>query len=495
MGPLCGSARAADTLWEFTPYRVQILVAADADAALTASLVADVGRDVQDRIEAVVGAPWETETIAAPPGVVHAVRWRWGAVTADDLPRESPDFDKAMLVRVARRGSGYDVAVRDFDLRARVLGAPVERSVAQRSLLGSVAADLVLEAFAPLAQVEVVETKTCQVRLRAAALPMRDPTLPVLTRAEVFLPAMRSNNSDGSLKSARVIPWTFLVPEPPGSAAPAAAAAKAGDAKEKPADVAAASPRPPDPTGVHCRIHSGLRNALSARRRGRTEQLALAVRPPRAATRLELYSALDDDYPLAGYHVHAQGPFSAATTPLGLTDNRGGIEVPPADDHPLRLMIIKNGDEPVARLPVLVGWEPSLKALVTNDEQRLRVEGFITGLQERVVDTVARRELLLARIRVRLQSGRVDEADALFQRVKALPTLSDFLGELQRFERTAQTNDQRQKRKIDKLFADTRQVLDKHLAEKPVNDVAAQLAAAKGAGTASAPPPQGAGGL
>ncbi len=226
---------------------------------------------------------------------------------------------------------------------------------------------------------------------------------------------------------------------------------------------------------------------------GARSNLALAVRPPRSGTRLELFSAYETDYPLAGYHVHAQGPFSAATTPLGLTDNRGGIQIPPADDHPLRLMIIKNGDEPVARLPVLVGWEPSLKALVTNDEQRLRVEGFITGLQERAVDTVARRELLLARIRVRLQSGRVDEADALFQRVKALPALSDFLGELQRFERTAQTNDQRLKRKIDKLFADTRQVLEKHLAEKPVNDIAAQLAAAKG--TASVPPPQGAGGL
>jgi hypothetical protein len=144
------------------------------------------------------------------------------------------------------------------------------------------------------------------------------------------------------------------------------------------------------------------------------------------------------------------------------------------------LLIIKNGDEPVAKLPVLAGWEPSLRALVTNDEQRLRVEGFITGLQERAVDTVARRELLLARVRLRLQAGRVPDADALFERVKALPTLTEFQQELQAFERTVQTNDPRLRRKIDKLLTDTRQVLEKHLAEKPVSEVAALLAAAKG---------------
>jgi hypothetical protein len=238
--------------------------------------------------------------------------------------------------------------------------------------------------------------------------------------------------------------------------------------------------QPPDPAIVPCRVHSGLRSPLSARRRGRTEQLAVAVNPPRAATRLELYSAFEADYPLAGYQVYAQSPDSAATTLLGLTDNRGAVQVPPADEHPLRLLIIKNGDEPVAKLPVLAGWEPSLRALVTNDEQRLRVEGFITGLQERAVDTVARRELLLARVRLRLQAGRVPDADALFERVKALPTLTEFQQELQAFERTVQTNDPRLRRKIDKLLTDTRQVLEKHLAEKPVSEVAALLAAAKG---------------
>ncbi len=490
-GLFVGVAKAAGDqgLWEFTPYRVQVLVTVDDDATMTTALAADLQRDVQERIEAVVGAPWDVETIPAPPTVAHAVRWRYGALLAEDLPRESLDFDKAMFVRVSRSGSGYRVAARDFDLQARVLGSAVVHDVAQRSLLGPIAADAVLEAFAPLARVEVVKQKTSEVRLRAAALPTRDPELPVLTRAKVFVPVLRSNNSDGSLKAARVIPWTFLAAEPPGRAA----TEPGPGAKEKPQD--GAKPQPPDPATVQCRIHTGLRSPLSSRRRGRTEQLAVAVNPPRAATRLELFSASETDYPLAGYQVYAQTPDSPATTLLGLTDNRGVIQVPPADEHPLRLLIIKDGDEPVARLPVLAGWEPSLRALVTNDEQRLRVEGFITGLQERAVDTVARRDLLLARVRVRLQSGRVDEADALFQRVKALPTLTDFQQELQSFERTAQTNDPRLKRKIDKLFADTRQVLEKHLAEKQVDELAAQLSAAKGTGTASVPAAPGTGGL
>jgi hypothetical protein len=161
------------------------------------------------------------------------------------------------------------------------------------------------------------------------------------------------------------------------------------------------------------------------------------------------------------------------------------------------VLIVKNGGEPVARLPVLAGWEPSLRAMVTNDEQRLRVEGFITGLQERAVavDTVARRELLMARMRAHLRSARVPQAEALFQQLKALPGLNEFRQELQTFERSVLTNDPRLKRKIDKLLADTRQVLETHLAEQRVNDLANELQGAKGsAGTASAAVPSGTGG-
>jgi len=467
------------TLWEYTPYRVQILVAVDDDPAKTGELAAELGRDVQQRIEASVGSPWDVETSPAPAAVAFAVRWRFDAITAEDLPRKSLDFDKVLIIRVGRQGSGYRVWARDFDVRARVLGAPVAHDVAQRGLLGPAAADALLEAFAPLAEIEQVKDKHSELRLRGAALPTRDPELTTLTQGTVFMPVMRFNNSDGSLKSARVLPWTFLAVEPP-----AAPASNTASAAKEPTTLTV--PAPADRGAVRCRIYSGLRNPLSARRRGRTEQLAVAVSPRPGTTRLELVSATEPDYPLAGYEVHAQPPGSAATTLLGLSDNRGSIEIPPSDEHPLRVLLVKNGGEPVARLPVLPGWEPSLKALVNNDEQRLRVEGFIIGLQERVVDTVARRELLLARSRARLRSGQVQEADKFLQQAKALPTLNQFQQELQVFERTVQTNDPRLKRKIDKLLADTRQVLDKHLAEGPLNELAAEIKTASG--TASTPP-------
>jgi len=59
---------------------------------------------------------------------------------------------------------------------------------------------------------------------------------------------------------------------------------------------------------------------------------------PRGGTRLELFSATEPDYPLAGYQVYSQGPDSAATTLLGLTDGVGAIQIPPADGPPLRLL-------------------------------------------------------------------------------------------------------------------------------------------------------------
>ena len=69
---LSATARA-QTVWEVTPYRVQILVGFAAAPELTPRLRADLCRSLAERIDAVVGAPWDAQIAPAPHDVQLAL--------------------------------------------------------------------------------------------------------------------------------------------------------------------------------------------------------------------------------------------------------------------------------------------------------------------------------------------------------------------------------------------------------------------------------------
>ena len=83
-------------------------------------------------------------------------------------------------------------------------------------------------------------------------------------------------------------------------------------------------------TDVGCRLQSGMRTPLSARRRGRVEPLALRIAPPQAATRLTLQSRVDTTQVLPGYDIYESTEGSQPAKWLGRTDWRGTLEIPPA---------------------------------------------------------------------------------------------------------------------------------------------------------------------
>ena len=258
---------------------------------------------------------------------------------------------------------------------------------------------------------------------------------------------MRYEQRDGSARSIRHLPWSYL-----------------------------ATTELVQPV-VHCRMYSGLRSALSGRRRGRVRQLALAVKPNGRSTRVELFDRTKPDVPLEGYEVYGYGPDSPETTLLGYTDRLGGITVAPGG-HALRLLIFKNGGEFLARLPLIPGLEPVARAPVANDDQRLQIEGFIDGLQKEVIEVVTRREVYMHIIRARLEAGEKEKATELLQRLLDLPSRDTYLARLRARERLVFTNDDRVQRKVQQLFADTRELLNRYLDPAPVDKVATEVRAA-----------------
>lgn len=452
-----GAASAgAQTVWELTPYRLQIVLGVAPSPTLSSGLEADLRTALVERTDALVGAPWRIAVVAAPPALEHQMIRAIERVTVGSLPRKSLDGDKVILLAVAPAPDGYRLAARELDVRTLLWGTTVSGRVWQVAKLRDAALDVMFSAFRPLGRVERVEGKQVGLRLKALGLPSRDVSPASVGPGDVFLPVIRYNDREGRLRKDKQgnviypwpVDWTFLTVE------------------------SVADKR------VQCRLQTGYRTPLSSRRRGRFEQLALAVIPPRKPSVLTLTSRSAAAKPLAGYDVYVRGAESEQAVLLDRTDRRGRISVPPAAS-PLRILLVRSGRETLARLPVVPGLLPELVAEVANDDRRLEVEGLITGLQEEMVDLVTRREVLFARARARIEAGEFGEAEELLRQLRALPTSAEFALILSAEQRKLHSEDPAAQAKIDAMFQDTQKLVQKYLDKAPIEAIHRELRKAR----------------
>ena len=470
----CPAAVRAQSVWELTPYRVRVLV----DAADLPELRAGADRlaeELSPRLENLLGAAWQVETAGVRAPLVttdaplmtkgaltprpHVWRLPAGATDAARLPGawRKGDPDKVLMLRVEPAADGWRLDAREWDAATWRLGPVLAYPVRHPAKLRDTAVRAVLEAFRPLARIDRVETgpdgQRTVLRLRAGGLPTRDPELHLVHAGQLFCPVIRLNDREGRLRRDREgnpilpqpVPWTFLVAE----------------------GVEAAE--------VPCRVETGLGAPLSASRRGRTEQLALGVVPRLEPTRLTLLARREPHHPIAGYQVFLQRPGEKATRPVGRTDRAGSVEVAPTGD-PLAILLVRSGQQLLARLPVVAGSAGELTAYVPDDTERLEAEAFVTALQEELVDTVTRREVLLARAEAQLEAGRLDEARQLRDRLHQLPDRETLRRRLTTRRSQLRSSDPHVQRQIETLFGDTSKLLDRHLDPAPVDALSQSLA-------------------
>ena len=470
-----GSA-AAQSVWELTPYRIQLIPAAASAPELTPALEEDLSADLLWRIDAVVGAPWDVTLATATPALRRAMIADVDNVAIEALPEDSLQFDKVMLLVVLPAATGYEVTACELDVRTRTWNTPVRVPAWQAAKLRDAAFQAVRHAFAPLGQVASVDddNKVVTLRLRACGLPPRDRTFVPAAPGVLFQPVIRHEDREGKLRGIVPLPWTFLRVRRVLQAA------------------------------VECDLYTGLRTPLSGRRRGQWEQLALAVVPPNRPTRLTLMSRVNPKQVLVGYDVYVQSPDSTATESLGRTDRKGSVTVQP-DGDPLRLLLVKHGGMLLARLPTVPGiqqwpkvkrkepttrWrlgrapmasgmEEPLLADVPDDDQRLAAEGFILGLQEDLVDLVTRHEVLVAQAKARLKAKEIDEADALIRQLGRLKTRDQLARELDQQNDKTYSDDDGVQRQINGMFDNTQKLLKEYLDPKVIEGLSDELAGAR----------------
>lgn len=432
------------TQWEFSPYEIRLAIVMAPETNLN---VDDWGDQLQSRAAAVVGAVWRLQLETPPEALRHALLAGSWPPEISLIPEPWLAADKVILLAVTDRER--QLTAMELDVATRIWSPRLQARVDQPQMLDSAARQLMLEVFSPLARIEDVSGATAKLRIRGGSLPPRDPDVQLLRPEDYLIPVMRFLDREGIARRITPLDWTFLqVQEVAGPAA-------------------------------ESKIYSGLRSPLSARTRGRVERLALAIPRFTGTTQLQLHLPGESAEPLVGYSVYSHAPEVKQTELLGKTDRQGMVTIPAADSF-LRILLVKHGDEILARLPLIPGLYPRLTAELPADDDRLYFEGVVIGLQESLVDLVSRREVLIGRVRGLIEAGKLEEAGELISQLRDIRNQQErFMLGLEEKRRQVRTNDPRMRARVERLFGDTKNLMAQYFDEGPLNRLEADYAEAR----------------
>lgn len=505
------SAWRGQAAWEYRPYQIAVWLLLDRASPHATTIANELADWLPRRSEAVFGAAWRIDVQTAPSSLgrladlakLPSLTWETLLPTPSKDKSEIPPSDletkdKIFLVQIANLDGVAQILVREVDVRTRQVGPLVRRTSASRATLPLAVWDALVGSFAPLARVERVDGQEVTARLRSGGLwtsPLATRWMPdvqgasepqiteeqmgqeVTNRwpggAAAFSLVLRRNQRDGRPEAGGIQPlaWTLLEVQQHEGAL------------------------------VRCRLHSAFRSVLPPRGSTRLERLALAVQPVESSTTLILRSS-GDGKPLVGYELYlaprAEGGTEAGEVVgpqevpdktgsqegsqprlvrLGVTDERGRVVLPGGQGN-VALLLVRHGQQLLARLPLVPGQSGPLEVALPDDDPRLIAQALSQSIIVRSLDLVALREVLAARFRALVRAGQPEEARQLLESLRRLPSRSDLSRDLERFRQQISSPDRLTQARIDRLFAETQKVLlQRPLSEELVLELSRELAA------------------
>jgi hypothetical protein len=436
---------SAPVAWEMLPYRIQLLTAVEVDASLPPRLEQELPADVAARVPSVVGGAWRLEASAAPAELRHRILHSIAGVTAEDLPAAAKKGDKVILLGVAAGENGYVVRARELDLVTGLWNTTVTRKVRQGIAVKQEALWCLLSAFAPQAHIEKVEDNIVTLKLRAAALARKDGGQSLIPSGTVFRPVLVKSDARGSIVPgpAEPIGWTYLIPT---------------DTKTSSSPFTA-------------RIETGLSGTVVPEYHPTRLRLALGVSPSQESTKVKLV-AEGNAAPLEGYEVAAHEPEVAGKAEAILSLGRSGpdgIVVVPPSLKAVRMLLIRHGEEVLARLPLVPGMAEEFTISLADDQPRLAIESALNHVQDELVDLVARREVLASRIKAATTAGNSAAADKLKEQLRKLPSVDLLLAELGKQQQPAEALEGPARQKMLQKLANIRKLAEKLKSENPAS--------------------------
>lgn len=445
---LCWPAKAQG-VWDLLPYRVELWVAVPSNEPWVQPVLNECLRHLQEDVDRWIGPVWNYELRLVEPKIARQLlRGKsWNRELWPEHWTQVEHPDKAIVLTLTRDDLGFfHLAAQELDLRSQSWGPKIVRQIGGAHLLTQGLFEAVCEAFCPTARLVSLdlEAKTAQLRVRGGGLELPGGSLRLNFPGQVYRIFVRYNDRLGRAIRIQDIPFSYLLAEKTEGAV------------------------------ISAKLISAFRSPLSARRRGRVEQLFVATRAHLPATRLVCQDRAEPDRPLRAYWVYRQSVEGKETTLVGTTDDSGSILVPNTGEG-LIVLWIKNGQVPLARLPLVPGAEEEVVAHLPRDEERLEAEAFVLGLQEELLDLVTRRQILLTRAEWYLRAGERDRARQMLEELRSLQKVDDFRRYLLLNRKRLIASDPLAQKRIDQMFAKTEELLRAYLDPQPIETLAAKL--------------------
>ncbi len=460
--PLPGDLQAAEQkYWELSPYRIHLQVAVDTSVRPQMSLENILASRLSDRVDATLSPLWSLELAVTTGAAKHQLlealspSRKEKPLPWNEVPENQKSFDKLMLLTIEAKPDGYRLRCQELDCLTRRWGPLLERTVAQRGMLPEASLQLLCDAFAPLATVRSLhesgdpeDENQVELRFKGSELPSKHSETLFQQSGDVYQPIVRRTDRTGELMSNGIqeVPWTYLT---------------LGEAHE------------------NCwrgDVHTGMRRPFGVRRHGQSQQLAIALRHPPTTTHVRFYARHDPSQGLAGYEVYQRDQEGQKPHLLGVTDASGMIPVQPGNT-PVTTLLLRSDGRLLAKVPVVPGALPTMEVPIADDTARLRAQARLSEVREQLIDLVARRNILMARVRDRLGKGKLSEAQQLMEQLDALPGRSQFNQVISSAEKDkgSRSDDAKVQARIEKMFADTRSLLGRFLDTRPISELQTEV--------------------
>ena len=445
---------AAQSTWEVTPYQLVVWWDADDCPELNPNWLGALNAKLTAELRTHFVGVCDVHVQRAPEQARLVIRREMSHLTREQMLALDPDLskqDKLFLVSLQVERQSFRIRTREFDCLLAHFGPVDQRQVNSLGLVTSQITTMITDSFSPVVRIHRVTDNVAKTKLRAAALIQSDRSPGRLQEGDVLLPYDRRVQSSGKapLQGIRPIDWTYLrvdaVPENTGY--------------------------------LELNTVSGYRQPFRAKRSRRQQQYAIRTRPLTKHSRIRLLSR-GQKQPLAGYEIHEKG--ESTTELLGYTNWRGEFEIPP-NDRSIRELLVRSGDRVLAKLPIAPGLRPEIVAYLRDNRQRVRADGFLAGVQNGMIDLVARRESLTTRIRHRIQEKDFAKAESLLNELRDLPTQQEFRRdvELQQSKLSLANTGDQLSTQINTAFVQTISTLGKYLDPNRARELEAELNAAR----------------
>ena len=509
--------------WILSPYQMRVWLTVDSSPQLQSLNLATVQRSVNAMVDNWVGSAWDMKFERAPRKIYTDILYNFDDVGMLDIaalyeplpvkkeariravqydkdeeeeaedkseteeeevesrfpvekqqlihPNVLRELDKIYAVSLQFHGGIYELGVAEFDTNARVRVLTAKRHFRNLETLPAQIFSCLKEVFSPIAEVEyngVTDGKTARLKIRAAAMvaDVNAGSPIMMQKGDVLRPVVRKD--DRSTKAPEYdgvieVTWTYMF---------------INDLTLQDDSVLGVKRTNGSAKGQVISTFTMLRNPIAARRNTLQKKYGLLVRPVRDSSLLKIEANDRENYTLQGYNVYAKSPKvdpeSDGDTPtvlIGQTDWRGAIEVGQdvfqnQGSTKLVVIYVRNGQEVLARLPIVPGYRAIEEIKLKNDDYRLQYEAFFVGFQNSILDYTVQQAVYKIRIEHHINKDEEEKARSLVEELRKVPSANALNDVLTKKEVALQDDpniDLNTKRKIERDFQKTRNLINEYL--------------------------------